>query len=317
MTAQSSQNRFQVLLSFALVYVIWGSTYAAIRIAVDHISPALMTGVRFLIAGGLMFLLCLATRRKIRISGRDVWQLALIGLLLLTGGNLTLCWSEQYINTGLAALIVAIVPLWVALIEGYVLRGDRLSIRGWLGLAIGFGGLALLVWPDLATHNPAAHKEFIASIAIVFGSLSWSFGSVLSRRSQLTVDAFTASAWEMFFAGIINCGLATGFDEWRQFHWNVHGAAAVGYLIIFGSLVGFGAYVWLLDNVPAPKVATYAYVNPVVAVLIGWLLLGEKVNRFMLLGMVAIVGAVVLVTGSKLKSGTNVTEGMAAVEAGA
>src|SRR5579872_4550418 len=189
-----SRKQLQVLISFGLVYVIWGSTYAAIGIAVEHIPPALMTGVRFLIAGPLMFLLCIATKRKVRISTRDAGYLALIGILLLTGGNMTLAWSEEYINTGLAALIVAIVPLWVALIEGYVLRGDRFAAKGWLGLALGFGGLIVLVWPDLATHNVAAHKQLIASIGVVFGSLSWSVGSVLSRRAKVSVDPFAASA---------------------------------------------------------------------------------------------------------------------------
>src|SRR5579864_3927385 len=186
MTPSERQKRFQVALAFGLVWVLWGSTYLGIRIAVEHIPAALLGGVRFVIGGLPVLAYCALSGRKISITFGEAWRLALVGVLLLSGGNVLLAYSEEYVGSGLAALIVAVVPLWVALIEGFILRGDRLKGKGWIGLALGFAGLVVLLWPQLAPifrnglHQSSLNKTFLLSSGIlVFGSLSWSVGSII------------------------------------------------------------------------------------------------------------------------------------------
>jgi drug/metabolite transporter (DMT)-like permease len=309
MTPKERQHRFRVFLAFGLVYFFWGSTYIGIRIAVEHIPPALLSGMRFVTAGLVMLAYCAFTGRRIRLTAKDAFLLAVMGVLLLTGGNMGLAYSEQYIPSGLSALIVAVVPLWVALIEGFILRGERLKGRGWLGLGLGLVGLVVLLWPQLAPlirhglPQSSAGRMFLAGSAVLLlGSLCWSVGSIISRRTQLSVDPFAATAWEMTIGGTVNMIIALSLNQQHTVIWTARGVSAVIYLTIFGSLVGFTAYIWLLEHVPTAKVATYAYVNPVVAVLLGWLILHEEINRYIVVGAVIIVGSVVLVTLSKLKS---------------
>ena len=298
--AESKQHNFRVLVAFALVYVFWGSTYLAIRIAVEHIPPALMGGIRFLIGGAFMLAWCALSGRSIRITGKDLRHLSIMGVLLLSGGNVLLAWSEKYMDSGLAALIVAIVPIWVALIEGFILKGDRLRGRGWAGLVLGIVGLIALLWPQLR-DTTAARKELIAAGVVLLGTLSWTIGSIYSRRTKLGIGPFAATGWEMAIAGVVNMVIAFAVNDFHEVTWTRRGLFAVVYLIIFGSWVGFTAYIWLLEHVPTPKVATYAYVNPVVAVFLGGAIEGERIDRYILLGMVVIVAAVALVTSSKLK----------------
>lgn len=312
--AESKQHDLRVLVAFALVYVFWGSTYLAIRISVEHIPPALMGGIRFIIGGFFMLLWCGLSGRNVRITAKDLRHLSIIGILLLSGGNVLLAWSEKYMDSGLAALIVAIVPIWVALIEGFILKGDRLRGRGWAGLVLGIVGLIALLWPQLR-DTQAARKELVAAGVVLLGSLSWTIGSIYSRRAKLGIGPFAATGWEMSIAGVVNMVIAFFVNDFHEVTWTRRGLFAVVYLIIFGSWVGFTAYIWLLEHVPTPKVATYAYVNPVVAVFLGWAIEGEKIDRYILLGMVVIVAAVALVTSSKLKMAKEAAVPLAACEA--
>ena len=303
MSPQEKQHRFRIALAFALVYVVWGSTYLAIGIVVEHIPPTMMGAVRFLVAGPLMLAWCALSGRSIRISRHTAVRLFAIGVLLLTGGNVMVGWAEKYVPTGLAALLVAVVPIWVAIIEAWVLRSDRLAVRGIVGLGLGIVGLVVLLWPKIQQGNGThANQMFLLGAgALMIASLSWALGSVLSRRWQLSVGPMAATAWEMTFAGIVNTALAFGVGAHRDVIWTGKGVAAMIYLIVAGSWIGFTAYIWLLDHVPTPKVATYAYVNPVVAVFLGWLILNERVDGWMFAGTLVIVAAVALVTTSRLK----------------
>jgi drug/metabolite transporter (DMT)-like permease len=291
----------QVALAFAAVYVLWGSTYLGIRIVVEHIPPTMMGSARFLGAGPLMLAWCWLVKRRISITKNEAWRLATIGVLLLTGGNVMVAWSEQYVPSGLAALIVAAVPLWVMVIEALSRRGERPSARGIGGLALGIVGLAVLLWPKLTSGNPLGRLELMGAAGLLFASASWALGSVFARRWQVSVDALVATAWEMTFAGVVNFTLAMVTGQIFRTVWTPRGVGAIVYLIVFGSWIGFSAYIWLLNHVPTAKVATYAYVNPVVAVLLGWLILHETVDGYVIAGTVVIVGAVFLVTSAKMK----------------
>ena len=298
-----SNHRLQVILAFALVYVFWGSTYLAIGIAdEEHLPPAVMCTMRFAIAGPLMLAACAALGRRIRISLNDGVRLATIGCLLLVGGNCGLAWAEQWVPTGFAALIIAVTPIWFLLLETVVFDGDRLSMRGLVGVALGIAGVALLFWSRFE-HRASGIMPLIAACTLLLSSLSWSIGSVVSHKWQMKVDPFTATGWQMLFAAVGNAMVALVSGEYRHIVVTQRAMTAVLYLVVFGSWVGYTAYIWLLKHVPTPKVATYAYVNPVVAVFLGWLLHSERLDSFMLGGTVIIVVGVALVTTAKVHDG--------------
>ncbi len=302
--AAHGTHRLKVIIAFGLVYVFWGSTYLAIRItSAEGIPPLVMCAMRFLIAGPIMLAACTMFGRNIRISGRDALRLAAIGVLLLVCGNGTLAWAEQYVPTGFAALIIAVTPIWFLVLETFVFRGDRISRRGAIGLLMGVLGIAILVWPKIAHRESLGMMQLLGSISLLFSSLSWAVGSVLSRRWQMKVDPLVATGWEMLFASLAHSMLALLTGQIHRAVFNHRGVMAVLYLVVFGSWIGYTAYVWLLKHVPTPKVATYAYVNPIVAVLLGFIVLHERVDRFMLAGSVIIVAAVALVTTAKVHAG--------------
>jgi len=294
-------HRLQVIFAFALVYVFWGSTYLAIGIAdEERLPPAVMCAVRFAIAGPLMLAGCAALGRKIRITLPEAIRLASIGCLLLVGGNFGLAWAEQWVPTGFAALIIAVTPIWFLLLETFVFRGDRLSARGLIGVALGIAGVAVLFWPKFEHRAVLGIMPLVGATTLLLSSFSWSVGSVLSRKWQMQVGPFTATGWEMLFAALGNAVVASISGEYRHIVLTRRGLLAVLYLVVFGSWVGYTAYIWLLKHVPTPKVATYAYVNPLVAVFLGWVLHNERVDGFMLAGAAVVVAGVALVTTAKV-----------------
>ncbi len=309
------RQRYTILFAFALVYLFWGSTYLAIDIAVMHIPPALACAARFLIAGPVMLAYCAASGRQVRVSGGSLVRFAIVGVLLLTGGNLTLAWAEQYVPTGLSALIVAVIPIWMLVVDSWVLRGDRVSGRGLAGIGLGMVGVAVLVWPEFRTGARLGHMPLIASLSLLGSSLSWSIGSVLSKRWEHGDDPFVAAGWEITAAAVVNLLIALAAGEPRRAVWTTHSIEAILYLVVFGSWVGYTAYIYLLRHAPTSKVSTYAYVNPVIAVFLGWLVLHESVNRFIVGGTVIIVAAVVLVTSAKVRGTGVAEEELPAVEA--
>jgi len=301
MTTTERQFRFRVAVAFGLVYVFWGSTYLGIRIAIEHIGPELMTGVRFPVAGIIMLVACALTGRRVAISGREFLRQGIIGALLLSVSNVTLAWAEQYIRTGLASLLVASIPVWFLVLDTWILRGERLSARGLVGLALGLVGTVVLLWPKLVAPTGGRRMELFASVCLIASSFVWAVGSVLSRRWQGSMDAFTATGWQMSIGGFLNLGIAFLLGEPAKAQWTMRGLGAIAYLVVFGSLVGYTAYIWLLKNVPTSKVGTYAYVNPVIAVFLGWYFLGERVDGYIMAGTAIIILAVALATSAKVK----------------
>jgi drug/metabolite transporter (DMT)-like permease len=303
MSHPTPTSRWKIILAFGLVYVFWGSTYLGIGIAVEQIPPGVMCATRFLIAGTAMLAYCAMTGRRILFSRRQLGHLAAVGVLLLMGGNLTLSYAEQIVPTGLAALLIAVTPLWFLVLDSLLLGDHRISRRGKVGLAIGIAGVIVLIWPDLLHPNSLGRRELWWSLALQLGSFSWAFGSVLSKKWQTAAaDPFSAIAWQVFFAGIANLIFALLVERHANLTWSLRGVAAILYLVVCGSWIGYSAYIWLLQHVPTSKVSTYAYVNPVVAIFLGWLVLHERIDRYILMGSAIVIASVVLVTSAKISS---------------
>jgi drug/metabolite transporter (DMT)-like permease len=261
----------------------------------------MMCAARFLIAGTVMLAYCALTGRRIRFSARQLSHLAAVGILLLMGGNLTLSYAEQIVPTGLAALLISVTPLWFLVLDSLLLGDHHISRRGKIGLAIGIAGVVVLIWPDLKNSSTLGHRELWWSLGLQLGSFSWAFGSVLSKKWQTAAaDPFSAIAWQVFFAGIANLIFALLVERHAAVTWTLRGVSAILYLVVCGSWIGYTAYIWLLQHVPTSKVSTYAYVNPVVALFLGWLVLHERIDRYILMGSAIIIASVVLVTSAKV-----------------
>jgi drug/metabolite transporter (DMT)-like permease len=295
------QHKFRVMLAFALVYLFWGSTYLGMRVAVRQIPPYAVGGTRYMISGPIMLAACALMGRKIRLNRHDFVRLLTIGVLLLSIANVCVLWAEEYVPSSLAALVVALVPIFVVALEAWVFRVGRMPLRGLFGLALGLVGLLVLLWPKITSGTRLGRLELMGVGILAFGSLAWSFGSILSHRWNLTVDVFVAAAWQMTLAGLVNTIVALLTGQFFRAHWTAPGVWSILWLVVAGSWLGFTAYIWLLEHVLPPKVATYAYVNPIVAVILGWLILNELVDGFMLAGTAVIIAAVALVNTTHLQ----------------
>ncbi len=298
--ASSRPATANIVLSFAAVYIFWGSTYTAIRIGVAEMPALLLAGTRFLAAGLLLLLWCSMRGLRLFWPRRTMLTLALVGLLLLGGGNVGLIYAEKTVPSGFASLVVAVVPLYVALIEMFLPGGEPLPLRGWFGMTLGFAGLAALVWPTVRTGLAGDRTRLIAVVVLLAGALCWTAGSILSRRARLPANSFVAAAWQMLAAGAFNTALGTALGQWPNFHFNPAAAGSLAYLITGGSLLGYTGYIYLIEHVPIAKVASYAYVNPVVAVLLGIFLLHEHPEPAEFAGMAGILVAVFLLTTAKV-----------------
>lgn len=289
-----------IVLAFASVYFFWGSTYTAIRIGAAEMPAFLLAGTRFLIAGMLLLAWCRWRGYRLVWPPRTMLLLGLIGFLLLGGGNVGLVYAEVSIPSGLASLVLAVIPLYVALMEMFLPGGEPLPMRGWLGMGLGFAGLAVLVWPSLRSGIGGDRMRLLALGALLAGGLSWAVGSLVSRRARLPVNSFVAAAWQMLAAGIINTAVGTLFGQWPRFHLNAAAAGSLAWLITGGSLLGYTGFIYLIEHVPVAKVSSYAYVNPVVAVLLGILILHERPEPAEFAGMAAILVAVFLLTTARV-----------------
>ena len=291
-------SRANVIAAFAALYTIWGSTYLAIRYAVTTIPPFLMGGSRFVLAGA--FLYGWTRLRGATAPTRSQWRAALVtGVLLLVGGNGAVIWSEQHVASGLVALIVAIVPLWMVVLDWLRPGGSRPPRTVFVGLALGLAGLALLIGPDAVTGHGTSRLNVGAALVPVIGSMLWALGSIFSRYAPRPASAQMATGMQMLMGGAAFLVVSVIAGEPRRFSVsNVTTPSLVGwlYLVTFGSLLGFTAYIYLLRATTPAKASTYAYVNPVVAVALGWAVAGEAVTPRMGIAAAIILGAVALIT---------------------
>lgn len=285
-----------LILAFAAVYFFWGSTYLAIHVAIESMPPFLMIGLRFAVAGLLMYG-WLRWRGKPRPSLMHWKSATIAGTLLLGIGTGSIAWAEQYIPTGLAALLVTTVPIWMVVLDWLWLRAKRPGPRTFMGLALGCAGIVLLV--DPASLGNTSMQHIGAIVISLVGALSWATGSIFVRKADLPSDPFMSTSMQMIGggAGLLVFSLLVG--EGADFDLAAISFASFlgwAYLVVFGSFVGFSAYVWLLKQVSPAKIATHAYVNPIVAVALGWLMLGEVIDGQMILAIVVLLSAVALLT---------------------
>ena len=285
-----------VALAFASIYIIWGSTYLAIRIAIETMPPFLMAGSRFLIAGALLFVWAMA-RGEPRPSRIHLRPIIIIGGLLLLGGNGGVTWAEQTVPSGTAALLVATVPLWMVLLDWLRPGGTRPGNRVFLGLALGFIGIVLLIGPSEIAGGDKS--TLVGSVVIILAALSWATGSIYSRSAQLPESPIVSTALEMLAGGALLFLAGTLAGEWSDLDLaqvSSRSLLSLAYLIVFGSIIAFTAYIWLLKVSTPARVSTYAYVNPVVAVFLGWAIVDEVLTGQTLIAAAVIVSAVVIIT---------------------
>lgn len=280
----------KALVAYLIVCVFWGSTYLAIKIGVMELPPFLFAGLRFLVAGLILLVLAGALGNALPRRARDWRTLAIVGLLLLGGGNAFVVWAEQYVASGIASIFVVTVALWMAFLDAIIPGGaGELNWRVVAGLLLGFLGTLLLVG---ASPAEIARADLRGPLALTFATLSWSIGSVYAKRHPTESSPYMSAAVQMLVGGAAVTLLGSALGEWTAWHLSPRGLGAIAYLVVFGSILGYSAYAYALRHASATIVGTYAYVNPVIAVLLGWLLLQEPVTGRTFLAMAMILGAV-------------------------
>lgn len=298
----NTPSRSALLAAFITIYLVWGSTYLGIRVAVETLPPFLMAGARFLIAGS-MLAGWLAVTRGFRASARQWRDNAIIGTFLLLGGNGLVVWAEQYIPSGLTALIIGSQPLMMVLTEWAWRGGHRPTVLTGIGLLLGFAGVTWLAAPWESAAGGGLNVGGVT--AILAGGIFWAFGSIYGRHVREPAEPLTAAGMQMLSGGValmltaLVHGDFTGFSPAAV---STHSWLAFGYLIVAGSLVGFSTFVWLMKHSTPARVSTYAYVNPLVAVFLGWLILGEPVTGRTLAAAAVIVVSVGAITSQRGRS---------------
>jgi len=294
---RSSRARLLLLLAFATIYFVWGSTYLAIRVAVETMPPFLMAGTRFLVAGTLLFAF---SRRTYRGSlTREHWRSAfIVGGLMLLGGNGLVCWAEQTVASGLAALIIATVPLWMVMLDWWFFRRNRPSALTLLGLLTGLAGIWILVQPSGASID---RVDPAGAFALLTACVAWAAGSLYARNAAFPPSTFLATAMQMVAGGAALIVWGSLLGEWGRLELGkvpLGSWMALAYLIVFGGILALSAYTYLLKASTAARVATYAYVNPVVALGLGWFFLDERISSRTLVASAVILAAVVTIVAA-------------------
>jgi len=296
-------ERTLAYIAFAIVCTVWGTTYLGIRIALETIPPLLLTGTRFVIAGGIMLLVARLRGDAIPRDWRTLANLAFVGFLLVGVGNLAVVWAEQWVPSGLAALLVATAPFWMVIIEAFRPGGERVGLRGVIGMSIGFAGVVMLVSPGGGAGAIWSTAFLLGALAIQIGSIGWQFGSAVSKYKLGSVPPFASAALQMLSGGVIVTLVGLAIGEAPRYTLNPRTLGALVYLTLFGSVIAYSAYVFALAHMRTTVTSLYAYVNPVVAVFLGWLILDEPLTWMSVVAMVVILAGVALVqTAGRTKS---------------
>lgn len=291
----------KVVAAYIAVCILWGSTYIAVRIGVSAFPPELFAGIRFIISGSLMLLYAKLKGLEFPTNLKSIRDQSIVGLFLLLGGNGLLVWAAQWMHSGVTSLLVATIPLFLAVIELFIPGRPRIDFKGWLGLIIGFSGVALLV----LSGSGGGGANIKVTAAILLASCLWAIGSLYSKGFTSTGSMVSNIGVQMLAGGISLCIVGISLGELSKVSLSVKGIGAMLYLIVFGSLIGYSSYIYMLQKWPAAKAGTYAYVNPPVAFVLGALVLGEPFTITVLFSTVIILVGVLLVQLSKTKSTVN------------
>ena len=291
----SDREEIKVVAAYIVVCIVWGSTYLGIRIGVSDFPPELFSGIRNLVAGSIILMYARVKGLEFPKSSIDIRRLATVGFLLLCGSMGLISWAEQWVHSGVVSLMVASSPLMMALIETIVFKENTLGIKGWAGLLIGFGGVGFLVMSASGTGS----IDIFGSILVILAAFFWSSGSVYSKRFKAAGSVVTHIGIQMLAGGVglTTAGLLLG--EASRVRFTVKSMAAMAYLIIFGSILAYSCYIYVLGKWPSSRAGTYAYVNPLVAVTLGFLVLGEPITYHTIISMVVILGGVLMVQVSQ------------------
>jgi drug/metabolite transporter (DMT)-like permease len=293
------ERNTRAYLSLLSIYIVWGTTYLAIRIGVENLPPVLFTGLRWIAAGPIMLILLLIRKYKLP-NKNDMLHLGIIGLLLLGGGNGLVVFAEQWVPSGLTALLITTVPFWIVGLEALIPKGNRINLTIILGLILGLAGVTIIFGGDL--KNLFNSSNIGGVIGLMFAVFFWSAGSVYSKHKKVTVHPLMGAAIQMIIAGITMTVLGLIIGEGNKLHFTSSGFYAYLYLVIFGSLIGYSSYVYAIAHLPISLVATYAYINPIIALFLGWLVLDEKISHWIVIAAVVILCGVMMVKkGSEKK----------------
>jgi drug/metabolite transporter (DMT)-like permease len=287
--------RLRLIAAFAAIYLIWGSTFLAVALGLQSIPPLLLMGARSVTAGAI--LLAIEQTRRSGFPHLQAWASAAVsGMLLFVGCHGTLAYAQQYVPSGLAAVMLATVPFWIVLLNAFAPTDARVKMLTFAGLLPGLAGVALIAWPQ--ETREAATVDPLMLLLLLASAFFWAAGSLVSRRQQAFTSAIALSGMQLICGGaalLIGSGLAGELSRFSAQEVSATSWAGLSYLIGAGSVIGFTAYMWLLDHAPGPLVATYTFVNPIIAVILGWRFLGERPTPQMLVGSVLVIGSVVAV----------------------
>ena len=305
MEASAHPSRWKILLAFAIIYLVWGSTFLAIRVGVHEVPPLLFAAMRFFTAGIVLYV-WMRVQGTASPTRREWISITLLASMIFVVDYGFVFWAEQRVPSGIAAVMLATIPAFTALAEILILRTQKLTVRLGIALLVGLAGVAVLVSRSVGFGD--APVETAGAIGLVIASINWSVASVLTRKLQLPASKVMSSGAQMLAGGILLTATAAAFGELRNFHPQAISTGAwlaLVYLIIAGSIIGFTAYVWLLHHESPTKVGTYAYVNPVVAVLVGYFLGGEALSPRTIVGTLLVLVSVVVITTTPKKAESN------------
>jgi drug/metabolite transporter (DMT)-like permease len=292
--ATSPGTRRTAWLAWAAVSIIWGTTYLTIKICLETVPPFLMGGLRYIAAGLMLAAAVVASGRA--LPPRHTWRsLAVVGALMVTVGNGGVVWGEQYITSGLTAVLIGTSPFWLVGVDAMLPGGKRLGARRALGLAIGFAGIVILVWPDIAVGGVSGRAMLAGAVAVQVACLGWSIGSAYTRRHVMPADVLGSAALQMLFGGVLMLAVGTALGEWPAISFNTRTLLAFLYLTLVGAVIAYAAYSYALQHLDIAIVSLYSYINPVIAVALGALILDEPFELRMVLAAGIIVGGILIV----------------------